>query len=62
MNERYPHKGPQVFHELDSQKREAVRILTEALRYYEHDGHDMPKRAARDALIALGVPEGKQPS
>jgi len=31
------------------------KILTEGLKYYEHDGHDMPKRVARDALKALGV-------
>lgn len=37
------------------------RILTDGLRYHEHDGHNMPKRVARDALIALGVPEEDQP-
>jgi hypothetical protein len=39
----------------------AVEILVDGLRYHEHDGHDMPKRVARNALVALGIPEEKQP-
>jgi hypothetical protein len=37
------------------------RILTEGLKYHEHDGHNLPKRVVRDALAALGVPEENQP-
>ncbi len=37
------------------------RLLVDGLRYHEHDGHNMPKRVTRDALIALGVPEEDQP-
>lgn len=37
------------------------RLLVDGLKYHEHDGHNMPKRVARDALIALGVPEEEQP-
>jgi|HubBroStandDraft_3_1064219.scaffolds.fasta_scaffold146532_2 hypothetical protein len=39
----------------------AKKILIEGLEYHEHDGHDMPKRVARNALIAMGVPEEEQP-
>lgn len=31
----------------------ATKILAEGLNYHEHDGHDMPKRVARDALAVL---------
>jgi hypothetical protein len=37
------------------------RILTEGLKYYEHDGQSLSKRVVRDALVALGVPEENQP-
>lgn len=40
---------------------EAKLVLLDALRYHEHDGHDMPKRAAREALVALGIPKEEQP-
>ncbi len=39
----------------------ARKILVDGLKYHEHDGHDMPKRVARNALIALGLPEEEQP-
>lgn len=39
----------------------AKRILIEGLKYHEHDGHDMPKRVAREALEALGVKRDDQP-
>ncbi len=39
----------------------AKKILVDGLKYHEHDGHDMPKRVARNALIALGLPEEEQP-
>lgn len=39
----------------------AKRILVEGLKYHEHDGHDMPKKVARDALEALGVKREDQP-
>lgn len=41
--------------------RAAIQILRDGLKYHEHDGHDMPKRVAREALEALGVPRDKQP-
>lgn len=41
--------------------RAVKKILIEGLRYHEHDGHDMPKKVARDALVVLGVPLDKQP-
>lgn len=47
--------------DLLNQKLSAIRILIEGLQYHEHDGHDMPKRVARNALIALGIPEEQQP-
>lgn len=31
------------------------------LKYHEHDGHTLPKRVAREALEALGVPQKEQP-
>jgi hypothetical protein len=37
------------------------RILTEGLKYYEHDGQSLSKRVVRFALVALGVPEENQP-
>ncbi len=37
------------------------KILSEGLRYHEHDGHNLPKKVVRDALAALGVPEENQP-
>jgi hypothetical protein len=52
---------PRVFSDPERQVAEAKRVLTEGLKYFEHDGHDMPKRVARDALVALGVPEEEQP-
>jgi hypothetical protein len=39
----------------------AKKILIDGLKYHEHDGHDMPKRVARNALAALGVKEDDQP-
>ncbi len=39
----------------------AKQILIEGLKYHEHDGHDMPKKVARDALEALGVKREDQP-
>lgn len=39
----------------------ARKALTDGLTYYEHDGHRLPKRVVRDALVALGVPEESQP-
>ncbi len=39
----------------------AAKILTAGLEYHEHDGHDMPKKVAREALEALGVPRKDQP-
>jgi hypothetical protein len=39
----------------------ARRVLIDGLTYYENDGHRLPKRVVRDALIALGVPEESQP-
>lgn len=39
----------------------AIEILVDGLKYHEHDGHNMPKRVARDALEALGIPPSKQP-
>lgn len=44
-----------------SQVEAAKRILIEGLEYHEHDGHDMPKKVARDALEALGVKQEDQP-
>lgn len=38
----------------------ATKRLQDGLKYHEHDGHDMPKQVARDALIALGVPLSQQ--
>jgi hypothetical protein len=38
----------------------AKKILTDGLKYYEHDGRDMPKRVSREALEALGIPEKDQ--
>ena len=40
---------------------DAALILAKGLKYYEHDGHDMPKRVAREALEVLGMPREKQP-
>ena len=45
----------------DEAVAKARRILIAGLTYHEHDGHDMPTRAARDALEALGVPLEDQP-
>lgn len=45
--------------EVDPDK--ARQILIDGLKYHEYDGHDMPKRVAREALEALGVPREKQP-
>lgn len=39
----------------------AKRVLLEGLKYHEHDGHNMPKKVARDALEALGVKRDDQP-
>jgi hypothetical protein len=39
----------------------AKTILLKGLKYHEHDGHDMPKRVSREALVALGVPVDDQP-
>ncbi len=39
----------------------AAEILASGLKYYEHDGHDMPKAVAREALEALGVAREDQP-
>lgn len=44
-----------------SQVETAKRILIEGLKYHEYDGHDMPKRVAREALEALGVKQEDQP-
>lgn len=44
-----------------SQVETVKRILTEGLKYHEHDGHNMPKRVAREALEALGVKREDQP-
>ncbi len=41
--------------------QKAIEILSQGLVYHEHDGHDMPKKVARDALEALGVPRELQP-
>jgi methylmalonyl-CoA mutase cobalamin-binding subunit len=38
-----------------------MRILVEGLKYHEHDGHNMPKKVAREALEALGVEPDDQP-
>lgn len=55
-------KAAQVLHEMrEATIERAKRILMEGLRYHEHDGHFMPKRVAREALEALGVPRGNQP-
>lgn len=55
-------KAAQVLHEMrEATIERAKRILMEGLRYHEHDGHFMPKRVAREALEALGVPRGDQP-
>lgn len=37
------------------------KILTDGLKYHEHDGNTLPKKVIRDALAALGVPEENQP-
>ena len=39
----------------------AKKILIDGLKYHEHDGHDMPKRVVREALVALGVKLEDQP-
>ena len=39
----------------------AQKILIDGLAYHEHDGHDLPKRVVREALVALGVPVEDQP-
>lgn len=39
----------------------ARKILVDGLKYHEHDGHDMPKKVAREALEALGVNRDDQP-
>lgn len=39
----------------------AKRVLSEGLSYHEHDGHNMPKSVAREALETLGVPREEQP-
>lgn len=36
-------------------------ILLAGLKQAEYDGHDMPKRPARDALALLGIPIKDQP-
>lgn len=38
----------------------AKKILLDGLKYHEHDGHNMPKSVAREALVALGVPLEEQ--
>jgi hypothetical protein len=45
----------------DKRVKAAVKVLVDGLRYHEHDGHGMPKKVARDALAALGMPLDKQP-
>lgn len=47
--------------ELKGQVETARKILVDGLKYHEYDGHDMPKRVARDALEALGVKRDDQP-
>lgn len=39
----------------------ACKILIDGLKYYEHDGHSMPKHVVRDALVVLGVKREEQP-
>jgi len=46
---------------MGSEAREARDILREGLKYHEHDGHNMPKKVARDALEALGIGRDDQP-
>lgn len=54
-------RRPRLGLEAVNQVLAARKILIEGLRYHEHDGHDMPKRVARDALEALGVKRDNQP-
>jgi hypothetical protein len=46
---------------LGPEATKAMRILVEGLKYHEHDGHNMPKKVAREALEALGVEPDDQP-
>ena len=46
--------------ELRQKRDEAIEMLNDGLRYHEFDGHDMPKRWARDALVKLGMPLEEQ--
>lgn len=39
----------------------AKTILMKGLQYHEHDGHNMPKKVAREALETLGIPRDRQP-
>lgn len=38
---------------LEEAVRKAILLLDNRLVYHEHDGHDMPKRATRDAIAIL---------
>lgn len=46
--------------ELRSKIDQAKEMLNKGLQYHEHDGHDMPKRWSRDALVILGMPLEEQ--
>lgn len=39
----------------------AKKVLIDGLCYHEHDGHNMPKSVAREALVVLGVGLDDQP-
>jgi hypothetical protein len=47
--------------DLKLQVAKAKAVLIDGLKYYEHDGHDLPKKVVRDALSALGVDRDNQP-
>lgn len=48
-----------VIRELQTRILAAEKVLIDGFKYHEHDGHDMPKKVAREALVAL-IPSWKK--